>query len=93
MNSDVRRHFKIKSVNPEPYPSILFNYLSTEQERKEWIEAIHCSRDIIAQTAFDGLRCDELAPGADVQSDREILDFVAGEGESAYHPGCTFLRV
>ncbi len=89
MNSDVRGHVKIKSSNPKEYPSILFNYLSTEQERKEWIEAIRASRNIIEQPAFDDLRGKELAPGPDVQSDQEILDFVAREGESAYHPSCT----
>jgi len=89
MNSDVRGHVKIKSANPKQYPSILFNYLSTEQERKEWVEAIRCSRRLIEQSAFDELRGEEIAPGPEAQSDEEILDFVAREGESAYHPSCT----
>lgn len=89
MNSDVRGRVKIKSANPKEYPSILFNYLSTDQERREWIEAIKCSRKIVSQPAFDELRGKELAPGEDVQRDEEILDFVAREGESAYHPSCT----
>ena len=89
MNTDVRGHVKIKSANPDQDPEILFNYLSTEQERKEWVEAIRCSRKIIAQPAFDALRGEELAPGQNVQTDEEILDFVAHEGESAYHPSCT----
>jgi choline dehydrogenase len=89
MNSDVRGHVKIRSADPSQHPSILFNYLSTEQERREWIEAIRCSRNIIAQPAFDHVRGKELAPGKDIQSDEEILDFVAREGESAYHPSCT----
>ncbi|WP_300674687.1 choline dehydrogenase [Desulfoluna sp.] len=89
MNSDVRGHVKIKSKDPKKYPSILFNYLSTEKERKEWVEAIKKSREIIGQSAFDELRGKELSPGADAQSDEEILDFVKSEGESAYHPSCT----
>ena len=89
MNTDVRGHVKIKSAVPGEYPKIFFNYLSTEQERREWIEAIHCSREIIKQPAFDDLRGDELSPGKDIQSDEEILDFIAREGESAYHPSCT----
>ena len=89
MNTDVRGHVKIRSTDPTEYPSILFNYLSTEQERKEWVEAIRCSREIINQPAFDELRGKELAPGVEAQSDEEILDFVAREGESAYHPSCT----
>ena len=89
MNSDVRGHVKIQSTDPKQPPEILFNYLSTEQERKEWVEAIRCSREIISQPAFDELRGEELAPGIAAQTDEEILDFVAREGESAYHPSCT----
>jgi choline dehydrogenase len=89
MNTDVRGRVKIKSADPLEYPSILFNYLSTEQERKEWVEAIRCSRKLIEQSSFDELRGTEIAPGKDVQTDEEILNFVAKEGESAYHPSCT----
>ena len=89
MNTDVRGHVKIKSNRAAEHPEIFFNYLSTEQERREWVEAIKCSRDIIAQEAFDGLRGEELSPGPKAQTDEEILDFVAREGESAYHPSCT----
>jgi choline dehydrogenase len=89
MNTDVRGHVRIKSNDPKAYPSILFNYLSTEQERREWVEAITRTREILTQPAFDEFRGEELAPGEDLQSDEEILDFVAREGESAYHPSCT----
>lgn len=89
MNTDVRGHVKITSANPLKHPSIRFNYLSTEQERREWVEAIRKAREIMTQPAFDAFRDQELAPGDAVQSDEEILDFVAREGESAYHPSCT----
>jgi len=89
MNTDVKGHVKIKSTDPGMYPSIKFNYLSTEQEKKEWVEAIKCTRKLINQSAFDELRGKELSPGASVETDEEILDFVAREGESAYHPSCT----
>jgi choline dehydrogenase len=89
MNTDVRGHVKIKSNDPAQHPSILFNYLSTEQERREWVQAIRKTREIMTQSAFDELRGKELAPGAQAQTDEEILDFVAREGESAYHPSCT----
>jgi choline dehydrogenase len=89
MNSDVRGHVKIKSAEPDTYPSILFNYLSTEQERQEWVEAIRKTREIMTQPAFDPFRGDELSPGGHVQTDDAILDVVRREGESAYHPSCT----
>ena len=89
MNTDVRGHVQIKSSDPTRPPSILFNYLSTEQERREWVEAIRCARKLINTKAFESLRGAELAPGMHVYTDDEILDFVAREGESAYHPSCT----
>ena len=89
MNTDVRGRVKITSADPTVYPSIRFNYLSTEQERREWVEAIHKAREIMTQPAFDEFRGEELAPGENIQSDADILDFVAREGESAYHPSCT----
>ena len=89
MNTDVRGTVKIVSADPTTYPRIQFNYLSTEQERREWVEAIRCTRKIMTQPAFDPYRGDELAPGQQIDSDQQIIDFVAREGESAYHPSCT----
>lgn len=86
MNSDVRGFVRLRSADPGVYPRIRFNYLSTEQEQKEWVEAIGCARRILNQPAFDSFRGAELAPGESVQSPADILDFVAREGESAYHP-------
>ena len=89
MGTDVRGRVKIKSSNPLEYPSILFNYLSTPNERKEWCEAVRLSRKIIETKAMSELMGKELSPGCEVQSDEEILDFIAKEGESAYHPSST----
>ncbi|MEE2779059.1 MAG: GMC oxidoreductase, partial [Myxococcota bacterium] len=86
---DARGWVRIRSTDPQEYPSIRFNYLSTEQDRREWVEAIRCTRRILGQPAFDALRGEELAPGDHVQTDAEILDFIAREGESAYHASCT----
>jgi choline dehydrogenase len=87
--SDARGQVRIRSTDPAQHPAITFNYLSTAQDRREWVEAIRCSRRILTQPAFDALRGAELAPGPDVESDEAILDFIAREGESAYHPSCT----
>jgi choline dehydrogenase len=87
--SDALGSVKIQSADPRVYPRVLFNYLSTDKDRREWVEAIRATRNILSRPAFDDLRGEELAPGEAVQSDEEILDFIAREGESAYHPSCT----
>jgi choline dehydrogenase len=89
MYSDARGSVKLKSNDPREHPALRFNYLSTEQDRREWVEAIHVARDILAQPAFAEFSGGELSPGPKVQSDEEILDWVARDGETAYHPSCT----
>lgn len=89
MYSDAKGSIKIKSTDPREYPSLRFNYLSTEQDRREWVEAIRCARYILNQPAFEPFNAGELSPGPRVQTDQEILDWVAADGETALHPSCT----
>ena len=89
MYSDARGSVKIKSDDPRVHPAIRFNYLSTEQDRREWVEAIHVARRILTQPAFDRYSGGELSPGAAVETDEQILDWVARDAETALHPSCT----
>ncbi len=89
MYSDARGTVKIKSRDPRVHPALRFNYLSTEQDRREWVEAIRVGRSILNQPAFDPFNDGELSPGEKVQTDDEILDWVASDGETALHPSCT----
>jgi choline dehydrogenase len=89
MYSDARGSIKITSTDPRTHPALRFNYLSTEQDKREWIEAVHCARGILTQHAFDPYNDGELSPGASVQTDEEILKWVADDAETALHPSCT----
>jgi choline dehydrogenase len=89
MYSDARGSVKIVSADPTVHPALRFNYLSTEQDRREWVEAIHVARDILGQPAFAPFDAGELSPGPSVSSDAEILDWVARDAETALHPSCT----
>ena len=89
MYSDARGRVRITSADPKAAPSILFNYLSTDQDRREWVEAIRKTREILDQPAFAEYSAGEISPGPDVQSDEAILEWVRRDGETAYHPSCT----
>ncbi|MDX1522116.1 MAG: GMC oxidoreductase, partial [Anaerolineae bacterium] len=89
MYSDATGTVKIKSADPRVYPALRFNYLSTAQDRREWVEAIQCARHIMGQPAFDAFNGGEISPGPAVQSEAEILEWVARDAETAYHPCCT----
>ncbi|MBS1861516.1 MAG: choline dehydrogenase [Actinobacteria bacterium] len=89
MYSDARGSVKIRSTDPRVHPALRFNYLSTEQDRREWVEAIRCARDILTQPAFEPYDGGELAPGPAVETDEEIIDWVARDAETGLHPSCT----
>lgn len=89
MYSDVRGSVDIKSTDPFQHPALRFNYLSTENDRREWVEMVRSARNILSQEAFDPFNGGEMSPGPDVQSDEEILDWVRRDGETALHPSCT----
>jgi choline dehydrogenase len=89
MYSDVRGSVTLKSRDPRQHPALRFNYLSTENDRREWIEMVRAARHILNQPAFDAFNDGELSPGPMVETDQEILDWVAKDAETALHPSCT----
>jgi choline dehydrogenase len=89
MYSDTRGSVKIRSRDPAVHPALRFNYLSTAQDRREWVEAVRIARDILNQAAMDDYNGGELSPGLGVSTDEQILDWVARDGETALHPSCT----
>ena len=89
MYSDARGSVKITSTDPRTHPALRFNYLTTDQDRREWLEAVRCARRILTQPAFDPFNGGELSPGAAVESDDEVLSWVARDAETALHPSCT----
>jgi choline dehydrogenase len=89
MYSDARGSVKIVSTDPRRHPALRFNYLSTDQDRREWVEAVQRARTILTQPAFDEFNAGELSPGEAVKSDEQILDWVARDAETALHPSCT----
>jgi choline dehydrogenase len=89
MYSDSRGSVKLKTSDPRDLPAIRFNYLSTEQDKREWVEAIGVARDILGQGAFAPFSGGEISPGSKVTTDQEILNWVARDAETALHPSCT----
>ncbi|MGW2248764.1 choline dehydrogenase [Kitasatospora sp. NPDC001660] len=89
MYSDARGSVKIRSRDPRVHPLLRFNYLSTAQDRREWVEAIRVTRRILGQPAFAEFSDGEISPGPAVDTDEQILDWVARDGETALHPSCT----
>ncbi len=89
MRSPSRGRIQVRSRDPREHPSILFNYMSHEQDWREFRAAIRITREIMQQAALDPYRGHEISPGANCQSDDELDNFVRHHAETAYHPSCS----
>ncbi|MBT2534398.1 choline dehydrogenase [Arthrobacter sp. ISL-48] len=79
-------HIKLRNSGPFEQPVATFNYLSTERDRQEWIDGVRTTRALMNQPAFAAFNGGELSPGPEVQTDKEILDWVSQDAETTYHP-------
>ena len=65
-----------------------YNFFSDEngEDKKVLIEGVRKAREILASPVFDDIRGTEMAPGKDIQSDEEILDYLLDTVTTVYHP-------
>jgi choline dehydrogenase len=86
MRSQSRGSVTLRSPDPSDRPVIRFNYMSHPDDWADFRHCIRLTREIFGQQAFDPYRGKEISPGADVQSDEQLDDFIRDHAESAYHP-------
>lgn len=86
MRSASRGRVRLTRADPGAKPSILFNYMSTQQDWIDFRNCIRLTREIFAQEAFKPYLGDEIAPGTQARSDEELDAHIAEAVESAYHP-------
>jgi len=89
MYSDARGSVTLTTTDPRAHPALRFNYLSTEQDRREWVEAVRVARHLLNQPGLAPYNGGETSPGSSVETDEEILAWVARDAETALHPSCT----
>ncbi|MDN5786039.1 choline dehydrogenase [Pseudorhodobacter sp.] len=86
MRSPSRGTVRLRSADPAANPVIRFNYMSEPQDWEDFRACIRLTREVFAQAAMEPFVKHEIQPGAAVQTDAEIDDFIREHAESAYHP-------
>ena len=54
--------------------------------KKVLIEGIKKAREVLASSVFDDIRGEEMAPGKDIQTDEQILEYLKQTTTTVYHP-------
>ena len=89
LRPESRGHLHIDSPDPERHPRIVANYLATETDRRTVVEGLRLSRRIAAQPALSRYYGGEKYPGAEAQSDGDLLAWAEKVGTTIYHPSGT----
>jgi choline dehydrogenase len=79
----------IKSADPKTPPSIRYNYLATENDRRVMVEGLKLVRRIAATAPMRDYVAGEYLPGDGVQTDDDWLAFCREVGDTVFHPTST----
>lgn len=80
-----RGRISIASPNLDAAPKIQLNYLATELDQREAIEASRLIRRFMAAPALRAITVEETLPGPECKSDDDMLDYLRNQGGSIYH--------
>jgi len=89
MRPDARGTVRLASADPLAPPRIDPRFLSQPKELGQLVEGIRWVREVVRQEAFDGLRDEELSPGAGAVDDRDLEQAVRRSAYTGHHPVAT----
>ena len=81
-----RGQVRIKSNDPEEHPTIRLNYLSTSEDEEVAVEGLRFTRRIMRAEALKKFNPVELKPGAEIQTDTQLLEAARELGTTIFHP-------
>jgi choline dehydrogenase len=84
-----RGYVLAKTNRPGDAPAINPRYLSDETDRRAVLGGVRYVRKFFEAPALAQFVGEESLPGAQVQSDDEILDYARSYGNTVYHATCT----
>jgi choline dehydrogenase len=86
MRSPSRGSVTLRSGDPLAPPVIRFNYMSHEDDWRDFRRALRLTREIFAQPAMAEHVRHEIQPGIAAEDDAGLDAFIREHAESAYHP-------
>lgn len=81
-----RGHIEIRSPDPEAPPLIQPNYLSTNEDVVELLEGARFLRRMAATPELREIIEREIKPGAEVESDDDLVSDIRARSSTVFHP-------
>ncbi len=86
LRSESTGSIHISSNSANKHPAVRFNFMTARLDQEVTIEAMRIARRIMTAPSMKDIARDEIAPGVNIQSDDEMLDWVKKNAETTYHP-------
>jgi choline dehydrogenase len=86
LRPESRGQIDLNPEDPQGHPLIQANYLESDNDLALMVEGVRMSREIFNASAFDAYRGDEIYPGAELQEEQQVIDFIRRKAETIYHP-------
>lgn len=80
---------RLRSADPRDAPVIRGRFFSEPSDLDALVSGVVFARELVAASAFDALRAEELAPGPSARSRDEVAAFLRGAADTIYHPAGT----
>jgi len=81
-----RGHVRMADADPLAAPKIYCNYLSTDADRRAAVRGLRMTRQIMAAPALARYRPQELLPGPQLVSDKDLQNAAGELGTTIFHP-------
>jgi choline dehydrogenase len=81
-----RGQLTLRSADPAQPPAIHAAYLADEADLRVLVEGVKLARRLAQTRAFAAVRDEEMAPGAQTQTDAEIVRFIRAHLDTLFHP-------
>ncbi|MEH2349741.1 MAG: GMC family oxidoreductase N-terminal domain-containing protein [Nostoc sp.] len=76
----------LRSLDPQDTPMFRMNYLQSQADVQKLVEGIKLIRQLFQNSVFDEFPSQEIAPGADVQSDEALETYIRNGCSTVWHP-------
>lgn len=78
----------VRAASDDPFtpPEIVHNYISTEEDRRLTLKAMHITRELVKLPTLSAIIKHETMPGPDAVTDEDLLAFTKELGTTMYHP-------
>ena len=89
LRPESRGEIRLRSADPLAPPAIHPNYLATETDRRALVGGLRIARRLLASPHLQHFILSEYRPGADIQTDDELLDYARRNGGTSFHATST----